>query len=194
MFKRIGLALIAVLSCASLAAVAQMWGDYPILGGASFCYSTQNSATQNQCIITVPAGPSMTGLETFPADTNPATASGPATVKVPFTSVGLGPYVYNAPLTGATITMTAQQRRLIIDPAGTISTLTVVMPAASTLVDGQLFNLCTTQIVSTLTVTAGSGTTVNSAPTALLVPVTTGGASCVGWLYRTANTTWYRVQ
>ena len=42
--------------------------------------------------------------------------------------------------------------------------------------------------------TAGSGTTVNNKPTALLVPVTTGGASCVEWVYRATNTTWYRVQ
>jgi hypothetical protein len=51
-------------------------------------------------------------------------------------SLGLGPYAYNAPLTGASITVTNFQRRLILEPAGTIATLTVVLPpvgAAGTL-------------------------------------------------------------
>lgn len=194
MLKRITLAAIAVIACASIASAQSFAPNYPILGGSSYCDSTQNSTGQNACTNTVPAGPAMTGLETFPADTNASGGQFPQGVKVPFVSVGLGPYVYNAPLTGASITLTAPTRRLIIDPAGTIAALTVVFPAATTLTDGQLLNLCTTQIVSTLTLTAGSGTTILNGPTALLVPVATGAASCPGWLYRTANTSWYRVQ
>ena len=85
---------------------------------------------------------------------------------------------------------------MLIQPAGTIAAFTVVFPAATTLTeaDGQLFGLCTTQIVTALTVTAGAGTTVSNAPTALLVPVATGAGSCVEWIYRLSNTTWYRVQ
>lgn len=194
MLKRLSLAAIAVTAFAALASAQTFAPNFPILGGASYCDSTQNSTGQNVCTNTVPAGPAMTGLETLPADTNPTAAGGIQAVKVPFPAVGLGPYVYNAPVTGASITLTAQQRRLIIDPAGTIANLTVVFPAATTLIDGQLFNMCTTQIVSTLTLTAGSGTSILNGPTALLVPVATGAASCVGWLYRTANTSWYRVQ
>lgn len=194
MLKRFGLATIAVIACASIASAQSFAPGFPTLGGPSYCDSTQNSTGQNVCTNTVPAGPAMTGLETFPADTNPVVQGGIQSVKVPFTSVGLGPYVYNAPLTGASITLTAPTRRLIIDPAGTIAALTVVFPAATTLIDGQLFNMCTTQIVSSLTLTAGSGTTILNGPTALLVPVATGGASCPGWLYHTANTSWYRVQ
>lgn len=194
MIKRIGLTILAILACAALPVAAQMWGPYPILGGASYCYSVQNAAGQNVCANTVPAGPSMSGLETFPADTNPTVQTQQQTVKVPFTAVGLGPYVYNAPLTGASITLTAQQRRLIIDPSGTIAALTVVFPAATALIDGQLVNMCSTQIVTSLTLTAGSGTTILNPPTAMVVPVTTGAASCFGWIYRTANTSWYRVQ
>lgn len=194
MLKRLSLAAIAVTAFAALVSAQTFAPNFPILGGASYCDSTQNSTGQNVCTNTVPAGPAMTGLETLPADTNPTAAGGIQSVKVPFPAVGIGPYVYNAPLTGATITMTNLQRRLIIDPAGTIATLTVVFPAATTLVDGQLFNMCTTQIVTTLTMTAGSGTTITNPLTAMAVPETVGGASCPGWIYRTANTTWYRMQ
>lgn len=195
MLKRIGLAAVAIIACAGLGVIAQTFApNFPILGGASYCVSVQNSTGQNVCTNTVPAGPAMTGLETFPADTNPTVQGAQQAVKVPFPAVGLGPYVYNAPLTGASITLTNLQRRLVLEPAGTIAALTVVFPAATTLVDGQLFSMCTTQIVTSLTLTAGSGTSILNGPTALLVPVATGAASCVGWIYRTANTSWYRVQ
>lgn len=162
------------------------WSNFPIIGGSSYCSSSVN----NVCVNTVPAGPSPTGNESIPADTN--ANSGPATAKFKAAAIGIGPYTYNAPLTGATITTAANTRYLILNPAGTISTLTVVMPPSP--VDGQLFNLCTTQIVTSLTLSAGTGTTIKNAPTALLVPVTTGGASCPGWLSRSTDATWYRTQ
>jgi hypothetical protein len=83
---------------------------------------------------------------------------------------------------------------LILEPAGTIAALTVVWPAATGLTDGQLMGICTTQIVTALTTTNGAGATVLNAPTALLVPVATGAGSCVEWVYRVTNTSWYRVQ
>jgi hypothetical protein len=78
--------------------------------------------------------------------------------------------------------------------SGTVTALTITTPASTNLIEGQLFGICTNNIITTLTVTAGSGTTVSLAPTALLVPVITGAASCVEWVYRVSNTTWYRVQ
>ena len=180
-----------VAALGAVVAFGGQWNNsFPIVNGASFCATTINAT----CRSTIAAGPALTGSETFPADTNVASGGMPQTVQVPIRTVGLGPYVYNAPLTGASITLTATTRRLIVEPAGTIAELTVVTPAASALLDNQLLGLCTTQIVSTLTVTAGTGTTVSNAPTALLVPVATGAGSCVEWVYRASNTTWYRVQ
>jgi hypothetical protein len=190
MLKRLGLSLVAIIACASLAAFGQLWMPFPQIGGPSFCASTVN----NNCTLTIPAGPAISGLETIPADTNASGGQSPQTGKLSILSLGAGPYVYNAPVTGATITLTNTTRRLIVDPAGTIAALTIVTPAATTLLDGQLLSICGTQIVTTLTMTAGSGTTLTNAPTAMLVPVTTGAASCFGFIYRTANTTWYRVQ
>ncbi len=190
MIKKLGLAL--VLTLVSAAAIAGFWNtQFPILGGASFCGSTVNAS----CVSTIPAGPTvMTGNETVPGDTNLTGGANPQTVQIPVRLLGGGAFTYNVPVTGDSITIAATTRRLIVNPAGTIANLTIVTPAATTLYNGQVLGLCTTQIVSTLTTTAGAGTTVNGAPTALLVPVTTGGASCVEWIYRTADTTWYRIQ
>jgi len=190
MLKRIALSFVAVIACASLAAFGQMWMPFPILGGASFCASTVN----NNCTLTIPAGPAMSGLETIPADTNASGGQSPQTVKVPIAALGAGPYLYDVALNGDTITLTSVTRNVIINPAGTIAGLTIVTPVAAGLIDGQKLGICTTQIVTSLTMTAGSGTTLTDAPTALLVPVATGGASCVDFLYRQANTTWYRIQ
>lgn len=193
MFKRLSLAVVAVLASAGIAALAAgAFGQWPLLSGASYCGSTGNDGV---CVSTIPAGPTaLTGLETIPMDTNAAQGIQPQTILAQPRSLGAGPYQYNAPLTGASLTLTAQQRRLIVEPAGTIAALTVVFPAAAGLVDNQLMGLCTTQIVTTLTLTAGSGTTILNGPTALLVPVATGAASCVEWVYRSTNTSWYRVQ
>lgn len=189
MFKRLGLGLL--LSAALVgSAIGQQWPNVPQVNGPSYCGSTVNGV----CVQTVPAGPALTGNETLPLDTNAPNGSTPQTAKIDITSLGVGPYQYNAPLTGDSITVLANTRHLILEPAGTISTLTVVFPAATGLLDNQIFGLCTTQIVTTLTTTAGSGTTVLNAPTALLVPVATGAASCPEWVYRITNTTWYRIQ
>lgn len=189
MIKR--LALVALLSVASLAtAFAQSWPNVPIIGGASYCQSTVNGA----CVSTIPAGPALSGSETIPADTNASQGQSPQTAKLNIQTIGGGTYQYAAPLTGATITATNLNNQLIIEPAGTIAALTVVFPAATTLLDGQSLGLCGTQIVTTLTMTAGSGTTISNPATAMLVPVATGDGSCMRWRYRLSNTTWYRTQ
>lgn len=93
-------------------------------------------------------------------------------------------FSYNAPATGGTITPAVGEQRTIINPAGTIATLTINTPASP--VNGQIWGFGCTQIVTTLTVTAVGGATILGAP-----------ATCAvghrGWLYRAANTTWYPV-
>lgn len=190
--KRIALA--AALLIVSGAAIAGLWNTtYPRVGGAAYCASYNNGV----CSQTIAAGPTtLTGNETIPADTNLGSGQQPQTVLVPIGKLGAGKTTYNVPVTTDSVTIDAQTRQLVIIPAGTIAAFTLVFPAATTLTeaDGQRFGFCTTQIVTTLTTTAGAGTTVLNAPTAMLVPVATGAASCVEWIYRLSNTTWYRVQ
>lgn len=193
MLKKLGLSLLAIISTVIVAnAISGNQLGFPVVGGASYCSSYGNGGV---CSNTVAAGPTIsTGNETIIANTNLSGGASPQTVLFPISILGSGPYQYNAPLTGASLTLTAKQRRLILEPAGTIATLEVAFPTAATLSDNQLMGLCTTQIVTALTLTAGSGTTILNKPTALLVPVTTGAGSCVEWVYRQSNTSWYRVQ
>lgn len=164
--------------------------NMPNIGGPSYCSSSVNAT----CVNTVPAGPKITGNETLPADTNVLQGVQPQSGRISLPAIGAGTLDYYTPLTAASITALNTTRQIIVEPAGTIAALTVVFPAATTLVDGQRLGLCGTQIVTTLTMTAGSGTTISNPATAMLVPVATGAASCVSWIYRTANTTWYRTQ
>lgn len=191
MFKRLAFSLVA-LAFAGMA-TAGIWNNFPKVGGAAYCITYVNGVCQQ----TVPAGPSaLTGNETIPLDTNLPNGRMPQTVIANIGKLGAGKTTFNTPVTTDNVTIDAQTRQLIVTPAGTIAAMTLTFPAASTLTeaDGQRFGFCSTQIITTLTVTAGSGTTVSNAPTAMLVPVATGAASCVEWIYRLSNTTWYRVQ
>ena len=92
-------------------------------------------------------------------------------------------FSYNAPATGATITPAVGEQRTIVNPAGTIATLTINTPA--TPVNGQLWGFGCTKIVTALTVTAVGGATIGAAPAACAV----GGHH--NFLYRATGTTWY---
>ena len=90
-------------------------------------------------------------------------------------------YEYNAPVSGATVVATAGA--LLLEPAGTLATLTVTLPPDP--VDGQIFELSTTQQITALTVQGAAGETVRGA-TFTLNP--DSGSS---WRYRTASVTWF---
>lgn len=67
-------------------------------------------------------------------------------------------FSYNTPTTGATITPAVGEQRTIINPAGTIATLTINTPASP--VNGQIWGYASTQIVTALTITGTRGATV----------------------------------
>lgn len=76
---------------------------------------------------------------------------------------------------------------LIWTPAGTLATGTVTLPVAASCFDGMVVLVTSTQAVTALTVTAGAGTTVVGAPTAL------GAGGFFALRYNTLNLTWYCV-
>lgn len=139
-----------------------------------------------------PAGPSPTGAESFAADTNLSGGRNPQTGRYTFQQLGLGAMQYAAPLTGTTVAVAAGTTNMVLDPAGTIATLTLTLPAASLLQDGQILRISSSQTVTALTVTPGSGTTVSNTPTAITISAT--GPYGYEFVYRAANTKWYRVQ
>lgn len=184
---------VALLGVSTVAFAAGMFSNLPIVGGAAYCALYAGDGVT--CTGNVPAGPTaLTGNELIPADTGIAGGASPQTVLIDVSTLGAGPTQYSTPLTGATTTVAAGTRQVIIEPAGTIATHTLQLPAATGLTEGQRLGFCTTQIVTTLTVTAGAGSTVANAPTAMLVPVATGAASCVEWIYVKSLTKWMRVQ
>lgn len=89
------------------------------------------------------------------------------------------PASYFTPVTGGTVTTV--QTANIIEPAGTLATLTVNLP--STPVDGQICTYTFTQVITALTF--GNGTFVNTATAATAGQV-------IKWIYNTAQTKWYR--
>jgi hypothetical protein len=94
-------------------------------------------------------------------------------------------YTYLVPSTGFNIAAPsgAQIDTVIIDPAGTLATGTIVMPAAPA--DGEIFEFQSSQIVTTLTVSSPGQTTKNA-------PATIAANTTLSWRYRAANLTWYR--
>lgn len=94
-------------------------------------------------------------------------------------------YVYSAPLTGATVTLSEDQHRLLIDPAATIAALNVVLPPSPA--DQDQFALSTSRTITLMTVTAPGGAAVNGGSQMLTA---NGG---MAWVYRAANTRWYRI-
>lgn len=190
----------ALLFGGAIAAFGQAFPNYPTLGvpADTQCLSYGNN---NRCSSYRPAGPDvMTGNETVPADTNLSGGQNPQTIRLPVTAFGGGKFVLNVPVTTDVINLDAQTRQLVVNPAGTIAALTVNFPAASaTMVNGQRIGVCSTQIVTALTMGAGTGNTFGSTVTsqAALVPVVTGAASCMEWIYSKTSATagvWFRVQ
>jgi hypothetical protein len=134
-------------------------------------------------ISALTAGTSLSGSEQFEA-----VQSG-TSVKVTATQVrafaNQESLTYRAVSTGFTETFAAAQDTMILFNAGTLATGTVTMPASP--LNGQVVRVTAAMIVTALTVSPNAGQTMVGAPTA--ISTTTPFA----FVYRAANTTWYRV-
>lgn len=99
------------------------------------------------------------------------------------------PHQIPAPLTGTTVQVNDQTVALILNPAGTISTLTVNFPLLP--YDGQNVQFTSTQTVTTLTLTAtGTGQLIAATPTAPAT-ITSAISTHFGYIYDLASLTWY---
>lgn len=96
-----------------------------------------------------------------------------------------GRAVATTPLTGATLTCTAASydQKHYVTPAGTIAALTFVLPALADADQGQEITLHTSQIVTALTVTAGTGTTLGGAALTATAANTTYRWTLVGTVW-----------
>lgn len=105
------------------------------------------------------------------------------TAKLDGTNGLLQQYDYQAPTTGFSYTFAAGTTVLVMNPAGTLATGTITMPAAPA--DGMTISFSSTQQITALTVNANTGQSIVGAPTTMLA----GGAAT--FVYRLSNTTWY---
>lgn len=155
------------------------FGYYPTVGkGATSAGTTVDGNTSSG---TIPAGPgTLPGTAYFPADTGLAQGQTPQTVIVPAVLTG-STVQHAAPLTATTVTLGTGIAKLVLNPAATIAALTVTLPPATALIDGQTLVIASSQTVTALTVTAGTGTTVvptittvtSAAPVRLIYNATT---------------------
>jgi hypothetical protein len=106
------------------------------------------------------------------------------TAKIDGTNGLLQQYDYQTPTTGFSYTFAAGTTVLIMNPAGTLLTGAITMPASPS--DGMTITFSSTQAITALTVNANTGQSIVAAITTLAV---NSGAV---YLYRLANTTGYR--
>ncbi len=93
---------------------------------------------------------------------------------------------YSVPLTGFSTTIANGTGFFIVNPAGTLATGTITMPA--TPVDKQQVTISSTQVITALTHNPNSGQTLKGA----LTTIAANGSAA--WIYRSTDTTWYRIR
>ncbi|CAB4168185.1 hypothetical protein UFOVP1276_62 [uncultured Caudovirales phage] len=91
-------------------------------------------------------------------------------------------YDYQVLTTAFSYTFAAGTQVLVINPAGTLATGTITMPASPS--DGMTITFSSSQQITALTM-AGNGATINNAITLL------GAKQAVSYVYRATGTTWY---
>lgn len=105
------------------------------------------------------------------------------TAKLDGTNGLLQQYDFQTPTTGFSYTFAAGTNVLVMNPAGTLATGTITMPASP--VDGMTITVESTQQITALTVQGNTGQSlVNGTQT--LRP-----NQPYSWVYRLSNTTWY---
>lgn len=185
MLKRISLGLFAVLMVGAIAAVAGIWNNFPVVGGARYCITYVN----NVCQQYVPAGPTtLTGNETIPMDTNLSQGRAPQTVIV--SSSLLGGYT-TALYSGATIsqTMADNVTNVILSHSTTITSASIAAPPNP--INGQRVKIGADHTVSTFAFTINSGQAL-AAATPTVITASTTGSQGYEWIFY--NGTWYRMQ
>ena len=88
------------------------------------------------------------------------------------------------PLTGFSITIGDSSTVLTLNPAGTLATGTIIMPAHP--YDGMPVEIASTQIITALTLSPNTGQSIKNAPSALAAGVG------IGYYYVSSLSTWFR--
>lgn len=135
---------------------------------------------------TLPQATQLTGSENIPADTGLPNGAYPQTEYLSLQQIGSIFMQQSSPLTGTTIVAANATQLVDVTPAGTLAALTIDLPVAP--VNGQVFGVFSSQILTSLTLTAASGQTIVGNSTTLIGAVNTH----VEFVYQASNSTWYR--
>ena|ERR1700748_715125 len=94
-------------------------------------------------------------------------------------------YSLQTPLTGFSITIPNAVNELILSPAGTLATGTIILPSLPQ--DRQWVGVTSSQTVTALTVSANTGQTVVGAPTTITA------STPFSFIYNASGAQWYRI-
>lgn len=94
-------------------------------------------------------------------------------------------YDFQVLTTGFSYTFASGTTTLIINPAGTLATGTITMPGSPA--DGMVITFTTTQEITAITINGNTGQSIGGTQVAQLP-----ANSAMSFVYRQANTTWYR--
>lgn len=108
------------------------------------------------------------------------------TAKIDGTNGVLQAYAYTVPVSGFNYTVTLGTQVVLLDPATTLASGTVTLPAAPS--DGMVVTINTTQEITSFTVAANTGQSISASPTLFLQDYS------VAYIYKESTTTWYTVQ
>ena len=134
-------------------------------------------------ISALTAGTALTGSEEFEAVQSGVSVKLTATQVRAFSHTET--ITFRAVSNGFSETFGASKEVMILNNAGTLAAGTVTMPASP--LNGQVAHLTAAMTVTALTVSPNAGQSIVGAPT------TIGPALPVAFIYRSANTTWYRI-
>ena len=197
---------LAALAFAGLAVTsayaAGLWPDLPIVGSASYCAGSSQSAigsiigSVTGCPNTVPAGPSIvTGNEQIPADTRIANGVAPQTVLLPMASLNALPLQFvtvTNPNSPAGVSASNTSGGVVYSNTVTITSANVTLPAAP--IDGQQYAISSNRTITTLSVSAGGTASMagNTAPTVLTASLT--APQGYRFIFNASSNSWFRLQ
>lgn len=172
-----------------------------LLATASVLAMVSGSALAAGLFPGIPQENTLLGTELIPADTGLASGQNPQTVLLSVRTLGgAGPIQVATPTTGTTVTSNASTGTLLLTPAGTLASLNVIFPPPP-LVEGQVFRVCSTQILTIFSPVAVNGPAPAGSPT--LQAFTPNSLSpsnnlpaCFEWVYTNVNglNSWFRIQ
>jgi len=197
--KVVGLA-VAGLTISSIAYAAGMFPDYPVVGGATYCAGSSQSAVGTiigsitGCPNQVPAGPTVvTGNEQIPADTRLSSGANPQTVLIPMASLNALPIQFVTVLHASPAGISAANNSggVCYNATETITAANITLPLAP--IDGQQYKVCANFTITALAVYAATGATLSVTTPTVLTASTTAPQGYT-FIYNAASTKWFKLQ